>query len=305
MKKGIYLILFTALISGLANFYNKLAMQVLAKNAFQYTFLKNCLVALILSILIMTPFLWPKLKSLNKSQWLKLLLIGIIGGGIPFLLFFQGLSLTSAVSASFIHKTLFLWVAILAWPFLKEKISGLQFIALGVLLWGNIMFEGFKGLSWGLPETLILTATIFWSVETILVKKFLGSISPMVLAWGRMFFGSLAMLAFLAATGNISGLTIMNGQQFFWLILVSTLLTGYVITWYHSLSRLPATVVTSILVLASPITTIMNSIFISHKMLAIEKIFGFTLIMAGITGVATLAWFKNKKDVISYEKITD
>jgi drug/metabolite transporter (DMT)-like permease len=152
------------------------------------------------------------------------------------------------------------------------------------------MFEGFKGLNWGLAETLILTATLFWAVETVLVKKFLSNVDAIVLAWGRMFFGTLAIFVFLAVTNNLAGLTAVNQTQCLWLVLVSALLTGYVVTWYLAIKRLPATVVTCVLVLASPITTLLNSIFITHKILAAEKIFGLGLIVLSVIAI----WYRLK-----------
>lgn len=265
MKKGIYLVLITVLISGLANFFNKFGLEVLGKNAYQYTTLKNIIPAIILSVFILTPFIWPKLKKLTKNQWLKLFLIGLIGGSIPFLLFFKGLSLTSAVSASFIHKTLFIWVAILALPILKEKFSKIQLLAVFILLGGNIIFGGFKSFSWGYAHTLILIATILWAIENVIAKITLKDVDFLILAWGRMFFGSLILIGFLAWTNNISGLFTINYSQFLWLALVGLLLTGYVITWYGALKKLPITIVASFLVLASPITTLLNNIFITHK----------------------------------------
>lgn len=281
MKKAIYLILATAVISGLANFANKFGLTAVGKNAYQYTTLKNVMVALILSLLVLTPWLWPKLKKLAKNDWQALVLVGLVGGSIPFLLFFKGLSLTSAVSASFIHKTLFIWVAILAWPLLKEKISKLQFLALGILLAGVFIFDGFKGFHWGQAETMILIATLFWAVENVIAKIALKSIEPLVMAWGRMFFGSLFLIGFLAFTNNLAGLLSLNAGQFGWLALVSALLTGYVVTWYSALAKLPATVVTCFLVLAAPITAFLNSAFVIHK-LSSGNIWGVLIIMAGI-----------------------
>ncbi|MFA6254491.1 MAG: DMT family transporter [Patescibacteria group bacterium] len=291
MKKGIYLVLITAVVSGLANFFNKFGMQALGKDAFQYTTLKNVIVALVLSLIVLTPWILPKLKKLTKKEWAQLALIGLIGGSIPFLLFFKGLSLTSSVSASFIHKTMFVWVAILAWPILKEKISKLQFLALGILLLGNIIFEGFRGLNWGMAETLILVATLFWAAESVIAKISLKNIDSTVLAWGRMFFGAMFLLGFLLVTGNTAGLLTLSLSQVSWLLLVSTFLTGYVLTWYAALKKLPATVVTCFLVIASPITTFLNSIFVSHK-LAGHNIWGVIIILAGIL----LFWqFKESK----------
>jgi len=41
-------------------------------------------------------------------------------------------------------------------------------------------------------------------------------------------------------------------------------LAGYNLTWYGALKRLPATVTASALVLASPITTLLSAIFVTH-----------------------------------------
>lgn len=288
MKKGIYLVLITAVISGLANFFNKFAMSEIGKNAYQYTTLKNLAVALILSLIVLMPFVWPKLKKLNKNDWAKLVLIGLVGGSIPFLLFFKGLSLTSAISASFLHKTLFIWVAVLAWPILKEKITRLQFWALVLLVLGNVIFIGIRSLSWGYAETMILVATMFWAVEGIIAKITLKKVDSIVVAWGRMFFGSLFLISFLLMSGNIGGLLSVGFSQIGWLILVSIFLTGYVITWYGALKRLPVTVTASFLVLASPITTLVNSISAGQQ-LPVEKLVG-----AGIIVLAVLLFWKFK-----------
>lgn len=279
---GIYLVLITALISGIANFFNKFGLNALDKNAYQYTTLKNIIPAVILSFLVLTPFIWPKLKNLSRNQWLKLFLIGLVGGSIPFLLFFKGLSLTSAVSASFIHKTLFIWVAILALPLLKEKLSKVQLLALFMLLGGNFIWGGFKSFTWGYAHTLILMATILWAVENVIAKIILKNINSLIVAWGRMFFGSLILIGFLIFTQNTEGLFTINSSQFLWLLLVGLLLTGYVITWYSALKKLPITIVSSFLVLASPITTMLNNIFVSHKFIN-SDIWGLITIVVALT----------------------
>jgi len=120
MNKGIYFALLTALISGVSVFLNKFVAAQF-KDAYIFTTLKNILVAAALVGVLMIPKIFRELKNLNKKDWLLLILIGLIGGSIPFLLFFKGLTLTSAVSAAFIQKTLFIWVGILAVFFLKEK----------------------------------------------------------------------------------------------------------------------------------------------------------------------------------------
>ena len=55
--------------------------------------------------------------------WLALLGIAAIGGSVPFVLFFEGLSRADATQAAFIHKTLVIWVALIAVPLLGERVG--------------------------------------------------------------------------------------------------------------------------------------------------------------------------------------
>ena len=138
-------------------------------------------------------FLFKKLfelKNLQRNHWLKLITIGFVGGSVPFLLFFKGLSMMSASNAAFIHKTLFIWVAIFAFVFLKERLSKIQILALIFLVFGVYVFLDPSGFSLGYGELLVFMATIFWALENVISKYILKEISPIIVGWGRMFFGS-------------------------------------------------------------------------------------------------------------------
>lgn len=263
--KGAYLALATAFISGFAVFFNKFSISFW-DNSSVFTTAKNLVTVLLLVSLILFLKKIPELKKLSKKQWAQLVLIGFIGGSIPFLLFFKGLSLTAAANAAFIHKTLFIWVALMAVPFLKEKISGLQFLALGILFAGVYLFVSPKQFHFGYGEVLALLATFFWAVENVIAKKVLRNILPLILAWGRMFFGSIFLLIYLLYTGNFGALfSGVSFESLAWLFLSGFVLLGYVTTWYSALKYASATVVSSVLVLGAPITAVLNSLFITHQ----------------------------------------
>ncbi|OGY42027.1 MAG: hypothetical protein A2Y67_03010 [Candidatus Buchananbacteria bacterium RBG_13_39_9] len=279
INKGLSLVLGTALISGISVFLNKFAVAAIS-NSDVFTTVKNLTVGLVLTCLILLPIYFSKLKSLKKGDWLKLFLIGVIGGSIPFLLFFKGLSLTSASSAAFIHKTLFLWVSFLAVYFLKEKLGRMQYFALALLFLGNFTMLGFKMFNLSQGELLVLGATLMWAVEFVIAKKVLVSVSAEIVAWARMFFGSIILLGYLVISGQAMNLMALNSNQWFWVAISSVLLLGYVLTWYKALAKLPAVVVTSVLVFASPITTCLELI-ISHK-INVYQVFGsLAIILAG------------------------
>lgn len=269
--KGIYLAFLTALISGFAVFLNKFAVSIW-NNSSVFTTAKNMVAAGFLISFIFLLKKLPELKTLSKKQWLLLAAIGLIGGSVPFLLFFKGLTLTSAVSAAFIHKTLFIWVALMALLFLKEKISSLQFLALGIILIGVYFLKPFGNFHFGYGEFLILSATFLWAIENIIAKFALRNIPALTVGSARMFFGSFFLLFYLFFTDNLGQLFVFSGAKAGWLIISGAILFGYVFTWYSALKFAPATTVSTILVVAGPITLFLDSIFITRHFAALPVI---------------------------------
>jgi len=264
-NKGLQLALLTALISGFSIFVNKFAVDSI-KPALTFTASKNVIVAvMIVTILILTKK-WHKIKKLNKNQIIKLGLVAIIGGALPFYLFFTGLSQTPAINAAIIQKTLVLWVALLAIPFLKEKITALQILAVGILFGANVMVGGFKGFNYSTGELMILAATILWAVENVIAKKVLATVDPDIVTGARMGIGSLILFSLSLITNpkTISSLLSLDTTQWFWLSLTALALFAYVSTWYRALKLAPATTVTAILVASTLVTNILSAILITH-----------------------------------------
>ena len=201
-------------------------------------------------------------RTLTKRQWRTLLIVGIIGGSIPFLLFFTGLAQATAPGAAFIQKTLFIWVALLAVPFLGEKLGALQIGALGVLVVGQFLLVPPKldGVGWGSGETMIAIATALWAVEVVVVKKLLTGVSPAVVGASRLGFGVVFLFGYLAVTGGLAGIATLSAEGWLWVAITGVLLAGYVGTWFSALRRAPASAVASVLVLGAVITAVLQAI---------------------------------------------
>lgn len=259
-RKGILLVLSTAFISGFSIFINKFGIK--GFDPYLFTWLKNSLVAVFLLGLIFGVKEFEELKKLRRKDWLLLTVIGLVGGSIPFLLFFKGLSLTTGANAAFIHKTMFVYVVLLAALFLKERIDRRLLLAAALLLLGNALFLKILPLdfAWGSRsgDLLILLATLFWAGENILSKRALRTISPRVVAFGRMGIGSLFIFLFLLVSGHITAISSLTLPHLRWLLITSFFLLGYVTTWYAGLRYLKASVATSILLLGGPITAFLT-----------------------------------------------
>lgn len=262
--KGFKLALVTAGFSGAAVFLNSLTVKAVG-DALVFTTVKNLGVAIILGmILLKNKINWQEIKN----NWWQLGLIGIIGGSLPFYLFFKGLMLTNPAMGALIHKTLIFWVALWAVPVFKEKISLKQWLALGLIFGSNFIIGGIphfvSGYVWGRGETMILGATLLWAIENIIAKAALKNLSAEVVGGARMILGSLILLAATAGSGKLGLIFKLNGLQWLMTLVSISLLTGYVMTWYRALKIAPVTLVATVLTLATIVTNVLSSIFITH-----------------------------------------
>lgn len=278
-KKGLSLVFATAIISGFSIFINSLLVQTMSSDLF--TFLKNSVVAIFVIALL---YFWKQakeLKTLSKNQWLQLLLIGLIGGSIPFILFFKGLSMTSGTTGAFLHKTMFVYVGILASIFLKEKMNLTWYLGALALILGNAIFLKLSFASFETGHLLILIATLFWAVENTISKHILKNISANIVIFGRMFFGAMFLIPYLIFTSGFSKVSEVSGMNILGILLASALLFAYVLTWYNGLKYVPVSTATSILLLGSPITTLLSFIFL-EKTITTQQFSGTAFLVLGI-----------------------
>ena len=201
---------------------------------------------------------------------MKLILIGLIGGSVPFYLYFTGLVSVPAINASIIHKSLIFWVAMIAIPVLKERLNLFHIIGIAFLFGGNFLIGGFKGFNMISGEFLILTATIFWAIENIVAKLTLKKVEPTIVAFARMGIGSLILLSIVILQSKLTGIFLLDFSQWMIIGLTSFLLFSYVMTWYHALKYAPVITVASVLVGATLITNLMTVFFEGKQIISFD-----------------------------------
>jgi drug/metabolite transporter (DMT)-like permease len=121
---------------------------------------------------------------------------------------------------------------------------------------------------------------LLWATENTISKYILRSLDGRIVAWARMFFGALFILIFLSATNQLPLISDLTLKQINWVLITAVILFGYVMTWYSGLKFIPASQATVILLLGSPITTLLSLIAggkINH-----QEILSGILIILGI-----------------------
>jgi drug/metabolite transporter (DMT)-like permease len=283
-RRGVLLAFGTAAISGLAVYLNSFGVK-LVSDAAVYTTAKNGVAAALLVALALALGAGREARALDGRNRLGLVAIAIIGGSIPFVLFFSGLAIATAPTAAFIHKTMFVWVALMAVPFLGERLGIISLAALATLLAGQALIAPPTGMGWGAGETMIAAATLLWSVEIVIAKRLLVGVSPQLLGAARMGLGLVVLVGYLAVSGKLGGFGVITGEAWMWILVTGGLLAGYVATWFAALRLAPATTVTSVLVVAAVVTGVLTA-FSKGTTPDPTVVVGYLLVIGGTALVA-------------------
>jgi drug/metabolite transporter (DMT)-like permease len=265
-NRGLVLALGTAVISGVSIWVNSSGLATFA-NATAYTTAKNVAAAVVIGAVFLAARRARGAGAVSLTrptqhrQWWGLTYVAILGGAVPFLLFFGGLASTASTQAAFLHKTLIVWVALLAIPLLKERLTLWHGAAIVLLLLGQFGLTGAVSLAPDLGIVMIGAATLMWSVEVVATKRLLVGVTPWTVSLVRMGGGSVALLAWAAATGAAGDVVPRTSAQWAWVLLTGVLLAGYVLTWHQALWRAPAVDVTAVLVLGAVITALLAGVF--------------------------------------------
>ena len=263
----------TALVSGVSVFVNGYGVARF-DDATTYTTAKNLVAAVLITAIFVAqhrrrtlatatpPPATPATATATVPRTrISLAAVAVMGGSVPFVLFFEGLARVSSSDAAFIHKTLVAWVAIGAVLFLGERVAVPHVVAIVLILAGYAHLAGGVGLpEIGSGEALILAATLCWSVEVVLVRSLLRrGVPEMVVGTSRMAGGVAVLLGWAMVRGAFGDLFELSATQWAWVLLTGLLLAGYVVSWHHALARAPAVDVTAVLSTGAVLTAVLNT----------------------------------------------
>jgi drug/metabolite transporter (DMT)-like permease len=279
---GLILAAGTAVISGISVFVNATAVKAVPDPAV-FTTLKNLIAVAILFGLAMAVVRPAEVRGISGRDRSMLGAIGVLGGGVAFLLFFSGLAMASAPTAAFIHKTMFIWVALMAGPFLTERLDlrrSRHWLVAGradphpAAAWHHLgdrrdpdrdrhahLGRGSRSREAG-PRTGPFTDRRCRSARDRPRRA----------------------VRVPTATGRIAGIADLGTTGWTWVAVTGVLLAGYVGTWMAALRRAPATEVTSILVLGALITAALTVV---SRGVAPEPVTsaGYLLALLGVAGL--------------------
>ncbi len=176
------------------------SINVLAKLVPAHPFVKGA-VAYLASFLLLAVFL--RGLHIEKRDWPKVLVMGIIGGGVAPALLFVGLQETSAADTGLLLTFEMVATGALAVMFLGERFGGRDGAGLVCLLAASLAVAfattGDASVTTTRGAILVLGAALAWGIDNVVSARLVGLYKPhQLIALKGILGGSLSLTAAVA-----------------------------------------------------------------------------------------------------------
>lgn len=221
-----------------------------------------------------------QIKTISPSLWLLIILVGIFASGIFILLRFLGLTQSTGTFATLSQIITTSLTALLAFIFLKERLSKLFWIFFIIIIIsvyfvsiGKIALADIKT-----GDSLILLSTLFLASANIFARTVVQKISPILLSLGRFLIGFIFLFI-------VTSLFVSNNvfQSLNPLVILSGLLWGIsVLTFNLAIKKIGVTFTTSLLMTAPVITMILEYFFLNYQFTSVQIVAALTVVASGL-----------------------
>jgi probable blue pigment (indigoidine) exporter len=223
--------------------------------------------------------------AVPRQLWLKLFVTSVMAVSAWAGLIALALLWLNAGEAAVLGASNPVWVSLLAWPLLGERISLLRLVAIFTALGALAILFGVNGLDANADKlpgvALALAATIGTSIGTILIKRFPMPLPAISLAAWQLFLGCLVItvagLAF--EQPHFENLSTKGWLLFSYMTFVQFCICY--VCWFAALKRLPAsTAATGTLVV--PVVGVIASAIALHEPLGLREIGALALTLFSV-----------------------
>lgn len=220
------------------------------------------------------------IQKLSLSVLGLIILVGVFASGLTILFRFLGLIESTGTFATLSQVITTSLTALLAWIFLKERLS-LAFWILFIIIITATYFVSVGKVALASIKTgdlFIVFGTIFLATGNILSGRVVQQVNPILASVGRFLFGFIS----LSSIGFI-----VIGRELFlfsndWVFLSGFLWAVSVIAFNLALKRIGVTFTTALLMLAPIITMILEYLFRNYQFTSVQIIAAMVIVAGGI-----------------------
>lgn len=277
-----------AVVSGVAVYVSSLGVAVFT-NPVLFTSLKNGVVGAVLLIpLLVSARQRRRYRGLSRREWAWLLVVAIVGGSVPYALFFTGLKSTTAVTGSLGDHLEFALVVVLAVVVLKERLTATMWAGMAVLLAGVLLSANLGLVRWNGGTALIVVSTVLFSVEWIIVKHLLrGRLNALTVMTAKMTLGSAMLFGYLAVRGELDPIAHLTSTQWLYALGTGAILLLFTATIFIAI-RLARVSAVMAIGTAAPLVTVALQLATGRQVGLSGQAVGLFLILGAVILVVVL-----------------
>lgn len=244
------------------------------------------------------PFAFAKYRSrlfvgYTRKDWTTIVVIATTFILLPQIFQNVGLLYTSAALAGVIQGTIPIFVAILAFFFLKEKTNLVRWVGAAIALVGVILISsggnvlGLEGSS-ALGNALQVGATIFYAIGSILLKSALRRVKPGVLVTMIFLIGG-GMLSLTSVSEAGSWPASLSSSTLLALLLFAGLYAAGLFCWFWVLEHVSVSSLYFTLFLMPVLGIIIPVLLLGETFTVLDVAFAFVILLGlGIAQVSDI-----------------
>ena len=220
-------------------------------------------------------------RSLRPTPFVPTLILGLLQTTGFTLLQTIAVSLGGAGKVAVLAYTMPFWVALMAWPFLGERITGTRWIALALAAVGLAFVVAPLGPRTLLPDVLAVAAGISWAASAVWAKRLRARYDVELLsltAW-QLLWGAIPLAVVMLAVPEHIHWTVSFVAAMLFMSILGGALAWFL--WLFVLSHLPAGVA-GIASLATPVVGVLAAAIQLHEIPSPTELTGMALIIGAL-----------------------
>lgn len=241
-----------------------------------------------ISFLFLSPIIFKNFKKIKYNQWLKVFLAGLLGSGIPALLFTTAQTQISSSLSGMLNSLVPLFTVIIGVSFFGLKLKRLKAIGVSIGLIGAIGLLSSAGdLSFNnntiLYGGLVVIATICYAINVNFIKTYLADVSSLnITSFGFLLIGPFSGLYLF----NTDFIEILDSEStakvnLFYIALLSIFGTAIAVILFNMLIKKVSAVFASSVTYIIPVFAIFWG-FIDGENILISQVLFIAVILTGI-----------------------
>ena len=241
-----------------------------------------------ISFLFLSPIIFKNFKKIKPNQWLKVFLAGLLGSGIPALLFTTAQTQISSSLSGMLNSLVPLFTVIIGVSFFGLKLKRLKAIGVSIGLIGAIGLLGSAGdLSFNnntiLYGGLVVIATICYAINVNFIKTYLADVSSLnITSFGFLLIGPFSGIYLF----NTNFIEILDSEptakiNLFYIALLSIFGTAIAVILFNMLIKKVSAVFASSVTYIIPVFAIFWG-FIDGENILISQVLFIAVILTGI-----------------------